>query len=584
MPRKVNNDVVFCKEHSKFEGAYYYKNIAALIINSHTQELELEDGTLAEIGVFDGWELVTAPGTKYTGKTQKDLMNTLKKLWPTVCWHQKTKNTRDKVVIFTDCLAKVEGFFEDYITEQFGKYYVVLKSFFDIRPCDRWIDLKHVEGDMCEYIRERMQVVVDTYFIPAKYFFITPQQRQRKHIAKAKKLTGDKSADVSFPESYNIWKQNRHGYHAGLLYCPYTESPITEKMLVLDITSSYIYDLLCCKFPMSESRSVSTNMWEYYLTSETKGSLGLYEISYSCPFNHIKCFKDMDGNHLEKGSHTVKMMLTDIDMNNLFKLGYIKEVECIWLHEFDLDYLPRYFVENVAQAYIDKATAKDDAEKDLRKPLLNANTGDPARKFETEDAFEDERKNPNVSPMWGIWMMSYSKMCLLELALSVTGWYYSDTDSIICLDTKENRQKRIEFNEKIGKNVRAFCERYGYEFAPFEKLGTFKIEAEPEKLRVWKTKTYCYGWIDKETGKWKVVLKAAGLVQGGIEVNEKLFRLKEIDYTRTTFPIIVPKKISKDLYNIDGGFYVEITPKHKAQYYALIQLFMKNHANFCVTE
>lgn len=557
--------MIYCKE---VKGGSYYLPVGI--------GLTIDCETIGVRGYLRGWHLALATGERFNGATKEDLLATLKKLWPNFKWH--TDSTRDKAVIFTDNIKKVLGFFYDHITDQFEDYTVTLDDFFDVRPCDRWFDENEALA-----IAKQAQVIIDTYFVPEKHFYITPQQRNRKHLQATK--GEDDTAAKSYPLRYDKWKVIRKGYFSGLLYIPYCENekdkqptrPIEEPMLVLDITSSYIFDLLCEKHVISKGTRIrNLAMWEYYLTSATKISLGQYEISYATPRTFVSCYTDIDGNKLEAGEHTVKMVLTNIDLQNLLKLGYIKEVKPEWLYEYEAGTLPKYYLDALVDAYIAKATAKDEKEKAIRKPILNGFYGDTIRKYDTEEEFWETRVDPILSPLWGICTTAYAKKYLLKLALRVDGWYYSDTDSIICKDTPENRKHLENFNAEIMAMVKVFCEQNGYDYEKLKKLGTFKVEAEIVKLKVWACKTYCYKKIIREKDdngeekiSYEVVLKAAGLVKNNIELNDKLFTLKELDYTRMVFPKIVQPKGDRE------GYYAEISPVNKAQYMMLMHEQLK---------
>lgn len=557
--KNKHKNFTYCKEHSKAEGAYYANQGVGLNIYCETE------GT---IGKMTGWELAIAPDTLYKGITQEQLISKLKEVWSDLEWY--TKHTRDKVLIYTSNIHKIQGFFEKYITESFEDFYVILNEHFDVRPCERWMDAKKAANDTL-YMANQAQTVINDYFIPAKYFFITPQQRNRKVLAKMRKECDDTVAVQSYPATFERYKQFRKGYFAGLLYHPY-QGIIEEPMLVLDITSSYIYSMLMEKHVSSSYKKVEPSMWQYYLSSATKCSLGMYNVKYAMPLNHISCFTDVKGQELEPGEHEATMVLTNVDMQNLLSLGYIKEVNIVWLYEFEKEYLPEYAREEIVNAYIAKVEAGNNkALKAIRKPILNGFYGDTIRRYEDEEAFNNTRKDPTLSPLWGIFTTSYSKQNLLNLALKVDGWYYSDTDSIICKDTKENRAFLEEHNRKVMAIVKEWCERFGYDYELMKDLGTFKVEHEIVKMKVWKTKTYCYKTVTGE-----VILKAAGLVKGSVEENEKLFNMKELPYERMSFPIVVPASQSKT----GEGYYAEIKPTCKAQYYVLLRMLQENNKNY----
>lgn len=557
MPRKkVESEFLYCKERAKSEGAYYLKKGIGLTILNHTE---------GSIGYFDGWELAIAPDTTYKGITQQQLINKLQELWPL---KQRTEHTKEKVVIYTQNIHKVQGFFEQYITDAFEDFYCILSDFYEIRPCERWFSAKKDAA----YMASQAQKIIDEFFIPEKYFYITPQQRNRKYILKHKDC---KVADASYPASWNSYCICRKAYFSGILYNPYKEYYFgqykPEKIMLLDITSSYIFDLLCCKFPSSERRRVKNlDVWEYYISAENVGSLGLYEISYAAPTNMVSCYTDYNGTKLEPGEHTVQMVLTNVDLANMLAIGYVRSVKPVWLYEYDMDYLPKYVVEPIVDAYIAKMQAKDDDEKAIRKPILNGMSGDACRKYTSEEDFLETRKNPGMSPLWGIFMNAYAKKYLLKLALALEkgSWLYSDTDSIICLDTEHNRTALAEFNSYVSGMVSTFCKNNNYDFNVMSALGSFKEEAKITKLKVWATKTYVY-----KTTDGKVVLKAAGLVKDNVVMDDKLFELDELDYTKTKFPIVVPAEASKT----GEGYYAELKPENKAQYYLLLRVLQNNN-------
>ena len=536
--------MLYCKEH---KGGTYYETLGVgLTIDCETIDFK---------GFFKGWTLALASGEIYTGTTKEKLLEKLHTLWPDLKY--RSDSTKEKVVIYTDEIRKVQGFFQKEITWSFEDYQVEINDFFEVRPCGRWYEETEALA-----IAQQAQKIIDEYFIPEKHFYITPQQRNRKYLAKTKGLND--TANLSYPATYDRYKTMRKAYFSGLLYIPFCTT-ITEPMLVLDITSSYIYDLLIEKHVISKQRRVTDlTMWEYYLSSATKISLGCYKVKYATPRSFVSCYTDVNGEKLKAGEHEVKMVLTSIDLNNLLQLGYILNIEPIWLYEYDVATLPEYYIEALVQAYTAKATAKDKKEKAIRKPILNGFYGDTIRRYDNEESFWPTRKNPILSPLWGICTTAYAKKYLLKLALKVDGWYYSDTDSIICKDTKENRKLLEEFNAHIRETVKDFCDTYDYDFEVLKDLGTFKIEAEINKLKVWASKTYCY---KKNNGQ--VVLKAAGLVKGNIEENDKLFYMKELDYTRYVFPTIV-KATEKE-----EGYYAEIRPKSKAQYHLLMGQLLK---------
>ena len=536
--------------------------------------LTIDSFTHGKAGFIKKWELAIASNkatdTIYGGRTQKEFIDTLHKIWPTVKW--RSDSTKDKIVIYTESVEKVKGFFWKNVTAEFGKIYVDIDEFFEIRDISRW----GKKGCSAIEIANYAQHLIDTLFVPEKSFYLTPQQRGRKILDKASK--GDYTAKFSYPVTYDEYKTVRKGYYAGLLYMPYTEKnrekPIEEPMMVLDITSSYIFDMLCEPHVVSARKRVDPSTWELYIGAVNHASFGCYKIKYSDFKNVVSCYTDINGNKLEKGEHEVYMILTSTDLETLIdNVLHINSLECTWLYEYEMADLPKYFIDEIVKSYILKATATDE-EKPFRKPILNAWYGDTIRRYDTEEEFWPTRVHPSVSPLWGIFITAYAKKWLLKLASKVKCWYYSDTDSIICLDTPENRALLAEFNKTVQAKVKIFCDKYGYDFEQLEALGTFKEEAKITKLKVWTTKTYAYEKITIEKDDngedkivYKTVLKAAGLHQKE-EVDSSIFSKEKLDYSGKVYPMSTKDHAECDIdgvhYESDGSYY-EYTPKTKLE-------------------
>lgn len=519
--------------------------------------LTIDSFTHGKAGFIKKWELAIASNmatdTVYEGTTQAEFIETLHKVWPNVKW--KTDSTKDKIVIYTENVEKVKGFFWKNVTAEFGKIYFDLDEFFEIRDISRW----GKKGCSALEIAKYAQHLIDTLFVPEKSFYLTPQQRGRKLLDKAGKK--DYTAKLSYPVTYDEYKTIRRGYYAGLLYMPYIDKIIEEPMLVLDITSSYIFDMLCEPHVVSARKRVDPSTWELYIGAVNHASFGCYKIKYSCIRSKVKCYTDIDGNKLEQGEHEVYMILTSTDLETLMDVLQIDSLECTWLYEYEMADLPKYFIDEIVESYILKATATKE-EKPFRKPILNAWYGDTIRKYDTEEDFWPTRVHPSVSPLWGIFITAYAKKWLLKLASKVKGWYYSDTDSIICLDTPENRALLAEFNKTVQAKVKIFCDKYGYDYEQLKALGTFKVEAEIKRLKVWTTKTYAYEKTDDD-----VVLKAAGLHQKE-KVDSSIFNKTELDYSGKVYPMSTRDHAECDIdgihYESDGSYF-EYTPKTKLE-------------------
>lgn len=529
--------------------------------------LTIDSFTHGKAGFIKKWTLAIAPDTIYEGTTQAEFIETLHKLWPDATW--RSEWSKDKIVIYTENVEKARGFFYKNVTEEFGKvrknlrgeevitnlFYIDIDVFFEIRSISRWGKKDCSALEIANYA----QHLIDTLFVPEKSFYLTPQQRGRKVLAKAGK--NDPIAGLSYPVNYDEYKMLRRGYFAGLLYMPYTGRVIEEPMMVLDITSSYIFDMLCEPHVVSSRKRVDPSTWELYIGAVNHASFGCYKIKYSCIKKFISSYTDINGKKLEQGEHEVYMVLTSTDLETLMDVLQIDSLDCTWLYEYDMADLPKYFIDEIVKSYLLKATATKE-EKPFRKSILNAWYGDTFRKYDKEEEFWPTRLDPSVSPLWGIFITAYAKKWLFKLASKVKGWYYSDTDSIICLDTPENRALLADFNKTVQAKVKIFCDKYGYDYEQLKALGTFKVEAEIKRLKVWTTKTYAY---EKTNGE--VVLKAAGLHQKE-NADSSIFNKSELDYKGKVYPMSTKEHAECD---IDGvhyesfGSYYERTPKSKLE-------------------
>ena len=478
-----------------------------------------------EKGIITNWELSKAPDVTYRGHTKEEFLDLLDELIHTL--HLKTyedkKFKKDLVVIYTDNLEKILGFFTSYLTDRFSDLYCEIKNFFEFRSIEKW---KKVDHDSMQ-IAKHAEFLINTIFIPNKYFFLTPQQIPRRAISKACKKSEDTTAKKIFPTSLADFSRMRKALFGGIVYLPYRDIIITENLLCLDLTSAYIYDLLIEKHCSSAfERVVDTSSWEYYTESKKKTSLGMYSITYSCATQKIHCFKSVDGEHFEPGIHTVKCIMTSVDLRIFLDLAHVEDIVCEWLYECDIATLPRYMLDEIVKQYEKKVDLVDDQKAyTLQKKVVNSIFGDCIIRIESKEAFDTAKRAPSVAPQWGIWCTSYAKKNLLELGMKVEGWVYSDTDSIYCFDTEENRKLLEEYNEKRREKVKAFCETYGYSFEKLKDLGSFKIEKTIKKFRAISQKVYMYETTD---GDFK--LTAAGLDQTTIKVSKDLFEKKKIDY------------------------------------------------------
>lgn len=483
-----------------------------------------------------------------------DLISELRELIAEYKLTKTSETSKDLLVIYTNNLMKIKGFFSEYITEEYNDLYIQLLDVIEFRNICRWKDL-HTAEEIAKYA----QFLIDHKFIPDKYWYLTPNQIPRRAISKA---CNDNTAAQIYPPTYDVYKMFRKALFGGICYTPYRELVIDEPIMCLDLTSAYIFDLLIELHCMSKFEYTDPEAWELYLETSKRTSIGHYTIKYSCISNKIHCFKDIYGNNFEKGECVVHATMTSVDLKTFIELADVQEIKCIWLFTCELGHLPKYMLDEVVKQYIIKVELKGKGEEyDLQKSVVNGIFGDCIRDYD-DRSFGSARRRPSVAPQWGIWCCSYAKKNLLSLSTKVKGWVYSDTDSIYCFDNEYNRGLLNDYNRRTTARVKEFCEEFGYDFEKLKDLGTFKIEKTIKKFKAVTNKVYMYTTTDGEFH-----LTAAGLDQSTIKVDESLYD-KPIPFGSRLY-----KYIDENGYHEErkGGIEsalttIELTKKIKKQY------------------
>lgn len=531
------------KEHKNF-----VNRIFALEIDFFTEES-------LDAGFLTGWKLYDKNGIFGAGDSVESFIHMLQCLVD--FYHLEVYNSfsKDSVLIYIDNPEKVYGFFLKYVTAEFMPHSCEICRFFEFRSYKTW------QKDLAsaEEAANIMQKFVDEFFVPEKYFYLTPNQRTRKLLAKACKEEKSTVAKEAFPDTPLAYTTLRSALFGGICYCPLPGVIKEKPILGLDIKSAYIYSLLTQKFPVSKAKEEDPKNWEFYIKNEYEGSLGTYKITYTTASSIIHCFKDVSNKNLVSGQDvTVTLTLTDVDLDILLSLEkvYIKEVVCTYLEVYDLDYLPRYVVARLVEEYLKKS--RIDKEKNpelykLQKTILNGIYGNCIKRINLE-FFKKKKDTAYLTPQWGIWTTSYTKKHLLGLAIQMSGWLYSDTDSIYCYDTKENRENLKEYNEKTRKVMTSFCERTGFIHPELLELGEFELEYEIIKFKALKQKEYLF-----TTKNGKIIVKAAGCSKEEMPLVDGLYKLKSLPVGTKIFSFIKdkPARVEKDdkVYENECSYY-----------------------------
>lgn len=513
-------------------------------------------------GYIKSWGL-KGPGFNIKGDNIAKLANVLEWLISKykLKFH-KSEHSRDILVIYVNDINVIRGFMSQYITDDFP-FYIQIKNFIEFRPIAIWNEALDDEFKIQNYA----DFLIHTIFIPEKYFYITPNQVPRKHIERACKNT-DKIAKDIFPDKYYEYTYMKDALFGGFYFIPYKNRIVTEPMIALDLVSAYIYCILIEKHCSTKFVETNTEDYEFFMDCTTKCSIGTYRITYSTFSNKIICYKDIFGKPLEKGENTVLVRLTNIDLKLITKIVTVLNIECLSLYEADLDYIQEEIRDIVVDEYIKKAEYKETYGPDSPKTLVQKSTvngiyGDTVRTIHDENEFVARKRDACLAPQWGIFTVSYCKKLLLSLALEVEGWMLSATDSIYCFDTPKNRELLAKINNEITNKVKAWCDKFDYDYEKLRTLGTFKVEAEIKKFKAFSYGCYAYTKTDGE-----LVIKASGCNKDQLPHDDSIYDLYSLPTGTRKLPRFNPETTSCEVDGIvytSEGSYWEYETKSSAE-------------------
>ena len=545
LPGRKNNKT------KNFTHKMFYTNILALSIESIT---------VGNAGYITKWTLANSCCQCIIGETQKELIDTLDSLITDLHMSYKysekmgkvNEDYKDCLVIYTEDIVQVLGFLLKNASEIFESYSFCWKNFIEFRNSSEFATIEEIEesGCICDGYAGKtgslamyMQNVVDSQFLIRKdnnkiyvkksKFHLTPFSVVRKSVQLSFNENKDTTAQELFPIDYNQYKSWMHSYFGGLCFASSPKVLIEQPLLKIDRTSAYIYDMLC-ESHATKQIYCDKSQWKDFLDSHSKLSIGYYKITFVCQTTKLSCYRKTDGKRIEKGpeTQTIEIALTNVDLKNFITLAKeenIESIECENLIAYSAGSLPKYLMDVIVEYYTNKSKLKakriKDWRYDLSKKLVNGIYGAECEKIRTEEDFKEKSEKPIFCPLWGIFTTSYAKKNLIELGEKLEGWDYSDTDSIICLDTLQNRKIIKEYNNDIRLMVEVFCETYGYDFNILQGLGEFVIEDEIKEFLAHGPKQYVY-----KTKEGHFEIKVAGAKSKESTLTEKDWFDGKIEY------------------------------------------------------
>ena len=137
--------------------------------------------------------------------------------------------------------------------------------------------------------------------------------------------------------------------------------------------------------------------------------------------------------------------------------------------------------------------------------------------------------------------------------MQLDGWIYSDTDSIYCFDTVENRERINAYNDEIRSKVKHFCEEFGYNeyYDDLKDIGKFETEHEIVKFKAIKPKEYMF-----TTKEGEIYVKAAGCNKEEMKVSDDLYSAKHMPVGTRTYSNIC---LEESACEYEGKTYYSVT-------------------------
>lgn len=516
--------------------------------------LTFDDFTDGEASYVTNWRLSNGIET-LQGNDIPELVNALELLIARKEIKVYSDNKKDILIIYTNKLLELFYYLIKRVTTVFPEDVWKKPLYFQILDVIEFRECWNTELEEAEDISVWAKGMLEELFLKDHCVYLTPSQVSRKRIAKECKAVKENLGSEIFPDTFATYEYYRQALYGGICYCPFKGETFERPIIEIDLKSAYIFCFLL-KHCITKGKDVNPAMWERYLGDDTKHTIGEYRITYSSWSKKFTCYKTITNsepglNADENGIYTDTFLFDDMDIAIFIDTVNVLKIECLGLIEFDTGYIPKPYIDCVLELYRKKETTKG-IERAINKIAVNSVYGNTARKYDDPKSFKEaDRTFPT---QWGVFITSYCKNLVIGLAKDLDGWIYSDTDSIFCFDTKENREKIKAYNKKTQQIVKDFCDKFGYEFEHYKLLGSFIIEENITKFKAWKQKQYAF-----KTKEGKVVVKASGCARR--EHTEDVFNMEKVP--------VGEKVVSVDLIDTehttikDGKTYTSETSYYK---------------------
>lgn len=299
-------------------------------------------------------------------------------------------------------------------------------------------------------------------------------------------------------------------FHGGYVHGnkEYLESNLLKDVQGYDFASSYIFCLLCCKYPITKFKELKKQIDFDYIERNSEDHAFMFRIrlanvrlkdpDFPMPvlqFSKCKTINDVTDNGRIIAAQFLETQTNEIDLKLIRKYyDFDEKYSTIWdVKVAKKGYLPDWFRNHLYKLFIDKTKLKGTGILyGIQKGKLNAGYGLSVQRMDKmmflevfEDIIETNEKGVEVEYhdgmykldnsippeevylknikkrsvflpyQWGVWTTSYALEHLFELGSCCKLWLYSDTDSVYGIGWNKKLVKKLNYkyrkmNEKAG--------------------------------------------------------------------------------------------------------------------------------------
>lgn len=386
-----------------------------------------------------------------------------------------------------------------------------------------------------------------------RYIPLTKTGILRKQIKKGVGYDAKNQIFACYPENHQLYTDMMKwlfvgGYvHANITFC----DKIIDNVAGYDLTSSYPAHMqpYIGYYPVTPFLRVDPLRWREYLSKKCCIMVLKFK-NVKTKFAHTIISKSkciylssdaiIDNGRVLSCSETV-LMFTELDFDIFEKFHSYESVECSSLRISTRGRLPRYILDVLNHAYIQKDILKKNGKNNTSeyaqyKSYVNSAYGCLVTRLSereiildnngewdydtTQFNYEAERKKAFLLPQWGCWCTSHARYTLLDMVYKIEceraryggDVIYCDTDSIKLINYEKHKHLFTEYNQKTAEKMKKVCEEYNLPTEHFNDLGAFDLEYTNAKMKTLGAKRYLTQYQDG-----KITVTIAGLPKNSLQ-------------------------------------------------------------------